>query len=149
VPLLHHRLGFPEQLWRDFLGVALFVFEVAIYIMFRIDAAAANTSMPIPQPTLGNAGSMLLVTLVLVVVLVIVVVLFNIAVVVAVGRVLFGSRHVERERLLLASLLALAWSWDIHSNPTQASIPSSGFTLPDFVVAALFVWGVVANIVVM
>lgn len=136
---------------RDFLGVALFAFIVAINLIFRF-STVGNTPLPIPQPTSDNAGSMLVTLLLVMAVLVILYVCFTIWMAVIVLRVVFGGwRDLSRERFVLASVTALAWSSYANAQPVRVDGAASTWlaNVPAIIMPALFVWGVVTNTVIL
>jgi len=133
-------------MWRDFLGVAFIAFTTAVYLIFRI-SPLGNTPLPMPQPTSDNAGSMLVWLLLLLLLVIIVSICFTVWIAIVVGRVALGGwRDLSRERVLLASVVALAWSWYQATNATE-TYPQTN-TWPAGLVGALTVWGVITNVVI-
>ncbi len=131
---------------RDFLGVAFITFSTVVYLIFRI-SPMGNTPLPMPQPTSDNAGSMLVLLLLLLLLVIIVSICFTVWIAIVIGRVAFGGwRDLSRERFLLASAVALAWSWYQATNATETYTQTN--TWPVGLVGALAVWGVITNTVI-
>jgi len=132
-------------MWRDFWGVAVFVFVATSYVIFRI-SPLANTPLPI---SVENA----LFWIVLLGLLLVASVCFSVWLIgVAVWVFLSGRwRHLSRERLLLASVIALLWvSYSDLDAGTRYTPTGSEWwaNLPWAVLGAFFIWGVVTNTVI-